>query len=45
MGVIYELLKLPDRDRKSFVKGIIHQESIERLKSQETHDRKIQTRK
>jgi hypothetical protein len=34
MGVIYDLLKLPKKDRKKFLEAIIHKETMERLKSQ-----------
>lgn len=34
MGVIYELLSLPERDKKKFLEGIIRQETADKLKPQ-----------
>lgn len=45
MGVIYELLSLPEREKKRFLERIIHQETAEKLKPQRTNELKIQVGK
>lgn len=33
MGMIYELLKLPDQEKKKFLRDVVRQETAEKLKS------------
>ena len=34
MGIIYELLKVPERDKKKFLHEMIRRETVEKLKAQ-----------